>query len=209
LILRWGSNWFSGIGTEGSKGTALFALAGEIVTTGLVEVPMGTTLREIIFDIGGGVPEGKRFKAVQIGGPSGGCVPESLIDTPVDFDSLIHVGAMMGSGGMIVMDEGNCVVDAARFFLDFSQRESCGKCTMCRLGTRQLLEILDDITHGRGEIGDLEVLVNLAEDVRAGSLCGLGKTAPNPLLTTVAPSSGMNTGRIYRRSGARHWYAGT
>jgi NADH-quinone oxidoreductase subunit F len=186
LILARGPDWYAGIGTEGSKGTALFCLAGSVVNTGLVEVPMGTTLREVVFDIGGGVPEGKQFKAVQVGGPSGGCVPDTLLDTPVDFDSLKHAGAMMGSGGMIVMDEGNCAVDVARFFLDFSQKESCGKCTMCRLGTRQLLDILDDITKGQGQIGDLELLVNLSEDVRAGSLCGLGKTAPNPLLTTLA-----------------------
>jgi NADH-quinone oxidoreductase subunit F len=185
LIIDRGAKWFSEIGTEKSKGTALFALAGKVVNTGLVEVPMGTTLRQLIFDIGGGVPRDKRFKAVQIGGPSGGCLPESLLDTPVDFDSLTEAGAMMGSGGMVVMDEDNCMVDAARFFLDFSQNESCGKCTMCRLGTRQMLYLLEDITTGKGKIDYIDLLTDLSEDIKFGSLCGLGGTAPNPVLTTI------------------------
>lgn len=185
LIIDCGADWFSAMGTERSKGTAVFALAGKLVNTGLAEVPMGTTLRELIFDIGGGVPEGKVFKAAQIGGPSGGCLPESLLDTPVDFDSLIEVGAMMGSGGMIVMDEDNCMVDTARFFLDFIQKESCGKCTLCRLGTKQMLDILGGIAAGEGRIEDIDLLLELAEDIKMGSLCNLGKTAPNPVLTTI------------------------
>ncbi len=184
-IVRNGASWLSGIGTGGSKGTAVFALAGKVVNTGLTEVPMGTTLRQIIFDVGGGIPKGKRFKAVQIGGPSGGCLPESALDLPVDFDSLTEAGAMMGSGGMVVLDEDDCMVEIARYFLEFTQRESCGKCTMCRLGTRQMLEILQDITRGQGRMADIDTLYELAEDVKAGSLCGLGKTAPNPVLTTL------------------------
>jgi len=185
LVIERGADWFAGIGTGGSKGTAVFALAGKITNTGLVEVPMGTTLRQLIEDVGGGVPNGKRFKAVQIGGPSGGCLSESLIDTPVDFDSLKEAGSQMGSGGMIVLDEDNCMVDAALYFLDFIQKESCGKCTMCRLGTKQVLDMLADITTGKGKLEDLALLVELCEDVKAGSLCGLGKTAPNPVLTTL------------------------
>jgi NADH-quinone oxidoreductase subunit F len=184
-IIRNGAEWFSGIGAGKSKGTAVFALAGKLVNTGLTEVPMGTTLRQIIFDVGGGIPKGKRFKAVQIGGPSGGCLPESALDMPIDFDSLKEVGAMMGSGGMVVMDEDDCMVEVARYFLEFTQRESCGKCTMCRLGTRQMLAMLEDFTCGRGQMEDLSTLQELAEDVKAGSLCGLGKTAPNPVLTTL------------------------
>ncbi|TET87661.1 MAG: NADH-quinone oxidoreductase subunit F, partial [Dehalococcoidia bacterium] len=184
-IIERGADWFTSIGTEGSKGTAVFTLAGKIADSGVAEVPMGTTLRELIYDIGGGIAKDKPFKAVQIGGPSGGCLPESLIETPIDFDSLLEAGSMMGSGGMIVMDEDNCMVDAARFFLDFSTKESCGKCTMCRLGTLQMLHILEDITTGRGKIEDLDLLLELAEDVKAGSLCGLGRTAPNPVLTTL------------------------
>jgi NADH-quinone oxidoreductase subunit F len=185
LVIVHGSDWFSSVGTEGSKGTAIFALAGKVLNVGLVEVPMGTTLRQVIFDVGGGIPGGKRFKAVQIGGPSGGCLPESLLDTPIDFDSLTEAGAMMGSGGMVILDEDNCMVDAARYFLDFTQRESCGKCTFCRLGTKQMLEILEDIAKGEGKPDDLDVLQRLAEDIKAGALCGLGKTAPNPVLTTI------------------------
>jgi NADH-quinone oxidoreductase subunit F len=185
LIIQRGAEWFSSIGTEGSKGTAVFTLAGKISDKGLAEVPMGTTLRQLVYDIGGGIPEDKPFKAVQIGGPSGGCLPESLLDTPIDYDSLREAGSMMGSGGLIVMDENNCVVDAARFFLDFTTRESCGKCTMCRLGTLQMLQILEDIVTGTAKIEDLELLLELAEDVKAGSLCGLGRTAPNPVLTTL------------------------
>jgi len=185
LIIERGGDWFGSIGTEGSKGTAMFTLAGKITNSGLAEVPMGTTLRELVYDIGGGIAEDKQFKAVQIGGPSGGCLPETLLDTPIDYDSLREAGSMMGSGGMIVMDEDNCMVDAARFFLDFSTKESCGKCTTCRLGTMQMLHILEDITAGRGKIEDIDLLLALAEDVKMGSLCGLGKTAPNPVLTTL------------------------
>jgi len=184
-IIDNGGEWFANIGTEKSKGTAVFALAGKIVNTGLVEVPMGTTLRQVIFDVGSGIPKGKRFKAVQIGGPSGGCLPESALDLPIDFDSLSDAGAMMGSGGMVVLDEDDCMVEIARYFLEFTQRESCGKCTFCRIGTKQMLEVLDDITQGRGQIDDIVMLSQLAEDVKAGSLCGLGKTAPNPVLTTL------------------------
>jgi NADH-quinone oxidoreductase subunit F len=185
LIIERGGDWFGSIGTEGSKGTAMFTLAGKITNSGLAEVPMGTTLRELVYDIGGGIAEDKQFKAVQIGGPSGGCLPESLLDIPIDYDSLREAGSMMGSGGMIIMDEDNCMVDAARFFLDFSTKESCGKCTTCRLGTIQMLHILEDITAGRGKIEDIDLLLALAEDVKTGSLCGLGKTAPNPVLTTL------------------------
>ncbi len=184
-ILSRGADWFADIGTEGSKGTAVFALAGKILNTGLTEVPMGTTLREVVFDIGGGVPGGKKFKAVQIGGPSGGCLPEEALDLPIDFDSLTQAGAMMGSGGLVVLNEDDCMVDIARYFLEFTQRESCGKCTLCRLGTRQMLEILVDITQGKGREGDIELLEVLAEDVKSGSLCALGRTAPNPILTTL------------------------
>ncbi|MBI4284462.1 MAG: NADH-quinone oxidoreductase subunit NuoF [Chloroflexi bacterium] len=184
-IIRDGAKAFAAIGTQKSTGTAVFALAGKVVNTGLVEVPMGTTLRQIIFDVGGGIPKGKRFKAVQIGGPSGACLPESALDLPVDFDSLTDAGAMMGSGGMVVLDEDDCMVEIARYFLQFTQRESCGKCTFCRLGTRQMLAILDDITKGKGKPEDIAVLAELAEDVKAGSLCGLGKTAPNPVLSTL------------------------
>jgi len=185
LIIERGGDWFSSVGTEGSKGTAMFTLAGKVLNSGLAEVPMGTTLRELVYDIGGGIANGKQFKAVQIGGPSGGCLPEALLDIPVDYDSLREAGSMMGSGGMIVMDEDNCMVDAARFFLDFSTRESCGLCAMCRLGTLQMLRVLEDITAGRGKIEDLDLLLTLAEDVKMGSLCGLGRTAPNPILTTL------------------------
>ena len=185
LIIKRGADWFGSIGTEGSKGTAVFTLAGKIANAGLAEVPMGTTLRELIYDIGGGIAKDKPFRAVQIGGPSGGCLPETLLDTPIDFDSLREVGSMMGSGGMVVMDEDNCMVDTARFFLDFTTKESCGKCTPCRLGTLQMLQILEDITAGKSKIEDLDLLLELAEDVKSGSLCGLGKTAPNPALTTM------------------------
>jgi len=179
------AGWFANTGTERSKGTAVFALAGKVVNTGLAEVPMGTTLRQVIFDVGSGMQKGKRFKAVQIGGPSGGCLPESVLDLPIDFDSLSDAGAMMGSGGMIVLDEDDCMVEIARYFLDFTQRESCGKCTFCRLGTKQMLEVLDEITKGKGRIEDIDMLSQLAEDIKAGSLCGLGKTAPNPVLSTL------------------------
>ncbi len=184
-IINNGAEWFDSIGIERSKGTAVFALAGKVVNTGLVEVPMGATLRQVIFDVGSGIPEGKRFKAVQIGGPSGGCLPESALDLPIDFDSLSEAGAMMGSGGMVVLDEDDCMVEISRYFLEFTQRESCGKCTPCRLGTKQMLEMLDDIVLGHGKIEYLNTLSELAQEVKAGSLCGLGKTAPNPVLTTL------------------------
>ncbi|MBE3588374.1 MAG: SLBB domain-containing protein [Thermoanaerobacteraceae bacterium] len=184
-IVEKGAGWFRETGTAGSPGTAVFALAGKVVNTGLAEVPMGTTLRELVYDVGSGIPKGKAFKAVQIGGPSGGCLPESALDLPIDFDSLSRAGAMMGSGGMVILDQDDCMVEVARFFLDFTQKESCGKCTMCRLGTRQMLEILEGITKGRGRPEDIDLLLELAEDVKAGSLCGLGKTAPNPVLSTI------------------------
>ncbi len=184
IILK-GADWFAGIGTEKSKGTKVFALGGKINNTGLVEVPMGTPLRTIIYDIGGGIPNGKSFKAVQTGGPSGGCLPANLLDTPVDYDNLIAAGSMMGSGGMIVMDEDNCMVDIARFFLDFTVDESCGKCAPCRIGTRRMLEILNRIVEGKGEEGDIEKLELLAKTIKATALCGLGQTAPNPVLSTL------------------------
>ena len=184
-LLTEGAAQFASIGTESSKGTAVFALAGKTNNPGLVEVPMGTTLRELIFDIGGGIPGGKKFKAVQIGGPSGGCLPESMLDIPIDFDALSKAGSMMGSGGMVILDEDNCMVETARFFLEFTQRESCGKCTFCRIGTRHMLDILTRITRGEGRMEDLETLKTLASEVADGSLCNLGKTAPNPVLTTL------------------------
>ena len=184
-IIDKGARWFTGIGTKNSPGTAVFALAGKVVNTGLIEVPMGTTLRQVIFDVGSGIPGGKPFKAVQIGGPSGGCLPQSTLDLPIDFDSLTEAGAMMGSGGMIILDEDDCMVEIARYFLEFTQRESCGKCTFCRLGTRQMLETLTEFTRGKGKIKDLDKLTELAEDIKAGSLCGLGRTAPNPILTNL------------------------
>ncbi|MDY6912276.1 MAG: NADH-quinone oxidoreductase subunit NuoF [Chloroflexota bacterium] len=184
-IIDRGAEWFSEIGNTETKGTAVFALAGKVVNTGLTEVPMGTTLRDVIFEIGGGIPDGKQFKAVQIGGPSGGCLHESALDLPIDFDSIRNAGSMMGSGGMVVLDEDDCMVDVARYFLEFTQAESCGKCTMCRLGTKQMLQILETITEGEAKLEDLDTLAQLAEDVKAGSLCNLGKTAPNPVLTTL------------------------
>jgi NADH-quinone oxidoreductase subunit F len=185
VILQGGVDAFRAIGTEQSPGTAIFSVVGSVVHPGLVEVPMGTPLRTLIFDICGGIPKKKQFKAVQIGGPSGGYLSEAHLDTPIDFDSLAQAGAMMGSGGMVVMDEDACLVDVSRFFLDFTQKESCGKCTFCRIGTRHLLEILERITQGEGREGDLELLQELSADVKAGSLCGLGKTAPNPVLTSL------------------------
>lgn len=185
LIFREGWEWYRGIGTETSKGTKVFSIAGKIKNTGLIEVPMGTTLRTIIFEIGGGIPEGKRFKAVQTGGPSGGCVPEKYLDLPVDYESLKNVGSMMGSGGLIVMDESDCMVDIAKFYLEFTQDESCGRCSPCRVGTKRLLEILQKITEGRGEQEDLEMLEELSNDIRETSLCGLGQTASNPVLSTL------------------------
>ena len=184
IILN-GADWFASMGTEKSKGTKVFALGGKITNTGLVEIPMGTTLREVVEDIGGGVPGGKKFKAAQTGGPSGGCIPASLIDTPIDYDNLIAIGSMMGSGGLIVMDEDTCMVDIAKFFLEFTVDESCGKCTPCRVGTRRLLEILDKITSGNGEMEDLDRLEELSNYIKSASLCGLGQTAPNPILSTL------------------------
>ena len=185
LIINKGAKWFTGIGTEGSKGTKIFSLVGKVNNTGLVEVPMGMTLREVIFDIGGGIPGGKKFKGVQTGGPSGGIIPESLLDTPVDFDELTKLGSMMGSGGMIVMDEDTCVVDVARYFLNFLAEESCGKCVPCREGIYQMLKILNRICEGEGREGDVEVLQEISEVVRDFSLCALGATAPNPVLSTI------------------------
>lgn len=184
IILN-GAEWFASTGTEKSKGTKVFALGGKINNTGLLEIPMGTTLREVIYEIGGGIPNGKKFKAVQTGGPSGGCITADHLDTPIDYDNLIALGSMMGSGGMIVMDEDNCMVDIARFFLDFTVDESCGKCPPCRIGTKRMLEILDKITSGKGEPEDIDKLERLAQNIKASSLCGLGQTAPNPVLSTL------------------------
>ncbi|HUW45062.1 MAG TPA: NADH-quinone oxidoreductase subunit NuoF [Dehalococcoidia bacterium] len=184
-ILAKGAEWYAGYGTEKSKGTKNFSLAGKIVRTGLIEVPMGITLREIVYDIGGGIPEGKRLKAVQTGGPSGGFIPERLLDLPVDYESLAQAGSIMGSGGMIVIDEDTCMVDITKFFLTFTQSESCGKCIPCRWGTKQMMDILEDIANGRGRPDDIELLQELAESVKDGSLCGLGQTAPNPVLTSI------------------------
>ncbi len=185
VIIANGADWYAQIGTEQSKGTAVFALVGKIANSGLVEVPMGISLQEIIYGIGGGIPDGKRFKAVQTGGPSGGCLPASLLNSPVDYESLTEAGSIMGSGGMVVMDEDTCMVDIARYFLSFTQSESCGKCVPCRLGTKQMLDILEDITNGKGRLEDIDLLLKLGEQVKAGSLCGLGQTAPNPVLTTI------------------------
>ena len=184
IILN-GAKWFASMGTEKSKGTKVFALGGKIHNTGLVEIPMGTTLREIIEEIGGGIPNGKKFKAAQTGGPSGGCIPAQHIDTPIDYDNLLAIGSMMGSGGLIVMDEDNCMVDIAKFFLQFTVDESCGKCTPCRVGTKRLYEILDKITKGRGELEDLDRLEELCNYIKSSALCGLGQTAPNPVLSTL------------------------
>ena len=184
-IITNGANWYAGFGTEKSKGTKVFALTGKINNTGLAEVPMGITMREIIYDIGGGINGGKKFKAVQIGGPSGGCLPESMLDLSIDYDSLTAAGAMMGSGGLVVMDEDTCMVDVAKFFLNFTQSESCGKCTPCREGTKRMLEVLTRITEGQGREGDIELLEELARNIKETALCGLGQTAPNPVLSTL------------------------
>ena len=184
IILN-GAEWFASMGTEKSKGTKVFALGGKINNTGLVEIPMGTTLREVIYEIGGGIPNGKKFKAAQTGGPSGGCIPAEHLDIPIDYDNLISIGSMMGSGGMIVMDEDNCMVNIAKFFLEFTVDESCGKCPPCRIGTRRMLEMLEKITSGKGEPGDIEKLEKLAYNIKAAALCGLGQTAPNPVLSTI------------------------
>ena len=185
LIIIKGAEWFNSIGTAGSTGTKIFSLVGKVNNTGLVEVPMGITLREIIYDIGGGIPNNKKFKAVQTGGPSGGCIPENLIDTAVDFDELSKLGSMMGSGGMIVMDEDTCMVDVARYFINFLVDESCGNCVPCREGLERMSEILSDICGGLGTEGDIELLEELSEVMKDTSMCGLGKTAPNPVLTTI------------------------
>ena len=184
-IINNGSEWFAAIGTEKSKGTKVFAVGGKINNTGLVEIPMGTTLREILYEIGGGIPNGKAFKSAQTGGPSGGCIPVECLDTPIDYDSLMQIGSMMGSGGLIVMDEDNCMVDIAKFFLGFTVDESCGKCPPCRIGTKRMYEMLEKITQGRGEEGDVEKLENLAKSIKISALCGLGQTAPNPVLSTI------------------------
>ncbi len=184
-IIMNGADWYAGIGTQGSTGTKVFALGGKITNVGLVEVPMGTTLREIIEEIGGGIPNGKKFKAAQTGGPSGGCIPASLIDTPIDFDNLAKIGSMMGSGGLIVLDEDTCMVDIAKFYLEFTVDESCGKCTPCRIGTKRLLQLLTKITEGKGTPEDLDKIQALAEHMKASSLCALGQTAPNPILSTL------------------------
>ncbi len=185
VVILDGANWFRTVGTGTSKGTKVFALAGKVVNTGLIEVPMGTTLREIVYDVGGGLPGGKKFKAVQTGGPSGGCLPEEYLDTPIDYDSLARAGSIMGSGGMIVIDEDSCMVDIAKFFLEFTQNESCGKCTPCREGTKRMLEILTRITEGKGRAGDIEKLQRLGDTIQKASLCGLGQSAPNPVLSTI------------------------
>ncbi|MBQ2897444.1 MAG: NADH-quinone oxidoreductase subunit NuoF [Clostridia bacterium] len=185
VIFLKGVEWFTSIGTEKSKGTKVFALGGKINNTGLVEVPMGTTLREVVYEIGGGIPNGKKFKAAQTGGPSGGCIPAELIDTPIDYDSLISIGSMMGSGGLIVMDEDTCMVDIAKFFLEFTVDESCGKCVPCRIGTKRMLEILTKITNGQGTLEDIDKLEQLCLSVKSSALCGLGQTAPNPILSTL------------------------
>jgi NADH:ubiquinone oxidoreductase subunit F (NADH-binding)/ferredoxin len=184
IILN-GSDWFSAIGTEKSKGTKVFALTGKVKNTGLIEVPMGITIREVVFELGGGILDDKGFKAVQIGGPSGGCLTKEHLDLPVDYESLTAAGAIMGSGGLVVMDEDTCMVDVAKFFLEFTQRESCGKCVPCREGTKQMLLLLEKITKGEGTMEDLETLEELAHMVQRMSLCGLGQTAPNPVLTTL------------------------
>ncbi|GGH39678.1 NADH-quinone oxidoreductase subunit NuoF [Paenibacillus segetis] len=185
IILLQGADWYAGIGTEKSKGTKVFALGGKVVNTGLVEVPMGITLRDVIYEIGGGIPGGKAFKAVQTGGPSGGCLTSEHLDRQIDYDTLLSLGSMMGSGGMLVMDEETCMVDVARYYLDFTRDESCGKCAPCRIGTKRLLEILDKITEGKGTLQDLDKLEELSEQIKAASLCGLGQTAPNPVLSTL------------------------
>jgi NADP-reducing hydrogenase subunit HndC len=184
IILK-GPEWFASIGTEKSKGTKVFALGGKITNTGLVEIPMGTTLRTIVEEIGGGIPGGKKFKAAQTGGPSGGCIPAEHLDIPIDYENLIAIGSMMGSGGLIVMDEDNCMVDIAKFFLEFTQDESCGKCTPCRIGTKRLLEYLEKITEGRATLKDIDDMEKLCYYIKDNALCGLGQTAPNPVLSTL------------------------
>ena len=184
-IILYGAKWFRSMGTEKSPGTKVFALAGQVVNTGLVEVPLGTSLRDVVYKIGGGIPKGKKFKAAQTGGPSGGCIPAELLDTPLDYENLPKIGTMMGSGGLLVLDESTCMVDFARYYLDFIQDESCGKCPPCRIGTKRMLEILERITEGKGQMSDIDDLERLAKAIRAGSLCGLGNSAPNPVLSTL------------------------
>ena len=198
LVLRNGSDWFASVGTEESKGTMIFSLVGKIRNTGLVEVPMGISLRELIYEVGGGIPGGKAFKAAQIGGPSGGCIPKEHLDVPVDYESLTALGAIMGSGGLVVTDEDTCMVDLARYFLKFTQEESCGKCVPCRIGTRAMLETLERICAGQGRQGDIEYLIEIGQEVKRSSLCGLGQTAPNPVLTTI---------RYFRDEYEAHIYA--
>ena len=198
IILK-GADWFRSIGTEKSPGTKVFALGGKITNTGLVEIPMGTTLRTIIEDIGGGIPNGKKFKAAQTGGPSGGCIPAQYLDIPVDYDNLIEIGSMMGSGGLIVMDEDTCMVDIAKFYLEFTADESCGKCTPCRIGTKRLLEILDKICSGKGEPSDLEKIKEVAEHMKSSSLCALGQSAPNPVLSAMEHFGGEYEAHIYEK----------
>ena len=198
-IIRQGAGWYRGIGTDASSGTKTFALTGNVVNTGLVEVPMGTTLREVIFDIGGGIPDGKKFKAVQIGGPSGGCLTEAHLDVPMDFDSLKKLGAIIGSGGLVVMDEDNCMVEVARFFMRFTQNESCGKCVPCREGNKRMLEILERIVAGEGRDGDIELLQELAETISATALCGLGKTAASPVVSTIRNFRSEYEAHIYEK----------
>jgi len=199
VILNRGAHWFASLGSENSKGTAVFSLTGKVVNSGLIEVAMGTRLREIIFDIGGGIPGGRAFKAVQTGGPSGGCLPADMLNMPVDFDSLTAAGSMMGSGGMVVMDQDTCMVDIARYFLDFTQRESCGQCIPCRVGTKQMFDILDSITHGRGKPEDIDTLLDLSRSIKESSLCPLGQSAPNPVLSTL---------RYFRDEYEAHIYEG-
>ena len=203
IILN-GADWFTSIGTPKSTGTKVFALGGKINNTGLVEVPMGTKLRDIIYNIGGGIPTGKAFKAVQTGGPSGGCIPASQLDIPIEYDTLTAIGSMMGSGGMIVMDEDNCMVDIARFFLDFTVDESCGKCTPCRIGTKRMLEILERIVEGKGEPGDIEKLETLGKNIKETALCGLGQTAPNPVLSTIKYFRDEYEAHIYEKRCPAH-----
>ncbi len=203
-IIREGGAKFSAMGTEKSPGTKVFALTGKIAKGGLVEVPMGMPISEIIYGIGGGIKDDKEFKAVQLGGPSGGCIPKDIIDTTVDYESIAKTGAIVGSGGMVVMDETTCMVDMARFFLDFTRKESCGKCIHCRIGTTRMLEILERICNGEGKDGDIELLVELGENVKDGSLCGLGQTAPNPVLSTIRYFKNEYEDHIYNKKCTAH-----
>jgi NADH-quinone oxidoreductase subunit F len=204
FIIANGGETFGKLGTPKSKGTKVFALAGKIKNGGLVEVPMGLPLKDVIYGIGGGIKDDREFKAVQMGGPSGGCMPASLIDTPVDYENITKTGAIVGSGGMIVMDDTTCMVDMARYFLDFTRKESCGKCTYCRIGTKRMLEILERITEGKGEDGDIEKLEELAQKIKDGSMCGLGQTAPNPVLTTIRYFRNEYEDHIYNKKCTAH-----